>query len=271
MSIFRTPCTRNCEFWHPPECQFYQNETGCEVEDKCLFPHYKGATSPKRKETDDKNVVVTIGVWFARFGSTGFLEVESLGETRCKKFWHQFEGYDLPSPTPTPQASVGEKKGLSLGKTNVKVPHQRSPYAVKFVDRFHEETERQQRCARSKAWNLVKNVDKLKEKDKVTFYFLAEEWVVLAASTEPGEREFEVDPGASMHMVIEKVFNSAELDTVSKKKKGNVLFSRGGIGAPGRVNKRAGGKRREFVVDSGASMHVVIRKTILLSWRQHHE
>ena len=40
------------------------------------------------------------------------------------------------------QASVREKKGPSLGKINVKVPHQRSPYALKFEDRSHEETER---------------------------------------------------------------------------------------------------------------------------------
>ena len=37
-----------------------------------------------------------------------------------------------------------------------KVPHHRSPYAMKFEARSHEETERQQRYARSKAWNLAK-------------------------------------------------------------------------------------------------------------------
>ena len=76
------------------------------------------------------------------------------------------------------QASIREKKGPSLGKRNVNVPHQRSPYAMKFEDRSNEETERQQRCARSKAWNLAKNIYKLKEKDKTTFCFPAEEWVL---------------------------------------------------------------------------------------------
>ena len=65
------------------------------------------------------------------------------------------------------QASIREKKGPSLGKINVKVPHQRSPNAMKFEDRSHEETDRQQRCARSKAWNLARNL--LKEKDKAAF------------------------------------------------------------------------------------------------------
>ena len=41
----------------------------------------------------------------------------------------------------------------------------------------------------SKAWNLGKNIYKLKEKDKATLYFPAEEWVLPAASTkEPEER-----------------------------------------------------------------------------------
>ena len=54
------------------------------------------------------------------------------------------------------QASIREKKGPSMGKINVKVPHQRSPNAMKFEDRSFENTQRQQRCARSKAWNLAR-------------------------------------------------------------------------------------------------------------------
>ena len=79
------------------------------------------------------------------------------------------------------QASIREKKGPSLGKIQVKNPHQRSPYAMNFEDRSQEETERQQRCARSKAWNLAKNIFKLNDKDKATFHSSAEEFVLPAA------------------------------------------------------------------------------------------
>ena len=76
---------------------------------------------------------------------------------------------------------------------------------MKFEDRSQEETERQQRCARSKAWNLAKNIYKLKEKDKATVYLPSEEWVMPAASTkEAEEREFMVDSGV----------NSAKLETM---------------------------------------------------------
>ena len=57
---------RICEYWHPPECQFYLTETGCKAGDKCLFPHHKvdeqpnkkpkkGYYSHKRRESNDKN------------------------------------------------------------------------------------------------------------------------------------------------------------------------------------------------------------------------
>ena len=81
---------------------------------------------------------------------------------------------------------------------------------MKFEDRSQEETDRQQRCARSKAWNLAENIYKLKEKDQVTFYSPAEEWVL----PEPEEREFVVDSGASMQrfrayrLVIQKIDSS---------------------------------------------------------------
>ena len=75
----------------------------------------------------------------------------------------------------------GENKGPSLGKIQVKIPSQRSPSAMKFEDRSQEETERQQRCARSKAWNLAKNIYKLKEKYKATMRDLQQvQWLRVA-------------------------------------------------------------------------------------------
>ena len=143
-----------------------------------------------------------------------FLKVESLKETLCRNSWNQFKGYDSLSLRYVTRVS-GKRKKPSLRKINVKVPHQRSPYALKFEDRSHEETERQQRCARSKAWNLAKNIYKLKEKDKAAFSFPAEEWVLPAAPTkEPEDREFVVDSGVSMHVVGKKDLNSAELENM---------------------------------------------------------
>ena len=65
-----------------------------------------------------------------------------------------------------------KNKGPSLGKIQVKDPHQRDSYAKTFEDRFQEENERQERCARGDAWILAKNILKLKEKDKAIFLHL---------------------------------------------------------------------------------------------------
>ena len=86
-------------------------------------------------------------------------------------------------------------------------PHQRNPDAPKFEDRFEEETEWQERCAREVAWRLAKSILKLKEKNK------AENRCLPASSLKPEEREFVVDSGASMHMISKKDLNSAEMDT----------------------------------------------------------
>ena len=113
------------------------------------------------------------------------------------------------------QASIREKKGPSLGKIQVKSPHQRSPHSMKFEDKSHEETERQQRCARSKAWNLAKNIYKLTGKKKEATFFSPAKWILPSASArEPDEREFAVDSGARLHMVSEIDLNSAELETM---------------------------------------------------------
>ena len=86
-------------------------------------------------------------------------------------------------------ASIRDKTGSSLGKIQVKPRRQRSPYAIKFEDRSHEETERQERCAQSKAWDLAKNIYKLKANDKAAFFSPAEKRVLPNASArEPEER-----------------------------------------------------------------------------------
>ena len=58
----------------------------------------------------------------------------------------------------------------SLGYICPGEPHQRSPNAPKYEDRSQEETERQEQGAREAAWKLAKNVFKLKEKNKATFF-----------------------------------------------------------------------------------------------------
>ena len=126
-------------------------------------------------------------------------------------------------------ADIRENKRTTLGKIQGKTSHQRSPHAMKFEDRSQEEVEGQERCARGDAWRLAKNIFKLKETDKATFFSPTNEWCFPApSSTKLEERDFIVDSGASMHMLSRKDLNSAELETVKVAKSPTTVVTANG-------------------------------------------
>ena len=105
------------------------------------------------------------------------------------------------------QINMRERKGPSRRIFRNCVPHECSPCAPEFEERTPDKTLHQERCARRVAWNLAKNVYKLKNKAKATFYSPTEAKAMLApTSKSPEEREFVVDPRASMHMLSRKRF-----------------------------------------------------------------
>ena len=158
-----------------PSAHSVKNETGCKAGDKCLFPHHevdeqpnkkpkKGYYSHKRRESDDKNAVALVKI------------VSHLG---C-----------VSQDSDALVSQGGKSRRNPMQK--VLEPIQRVRFTKSSLRRASFR-ELQQRCARSKAWNLAKNIYKLKEKDKAAFYFPAQEWVLLVASTKvPKEREFVV-------------------------------------------------------------------------------
>ena len=100
---------------------------------------------------------------------------------------------------------------------------------MKFEDQSHEETDRQQRCAQSKAWDLAKHIYKLKANDRATFFSPAEKWVLPSASVrEPEERELWLIPVRVMHMVSEKDLHSAELETMRTSRSPTTVMTANG-------------------------------------------
>ena len=64
-----------------------------------------------------------------------------------------------------------------------------------------------------------------KNEDKETFYSPTEAWVMPApSSTNPEEREFVIDSGASMHMLSNKDLSSGELETLRRSRNALHLF-----------------------------------------------
>ena len=104
----------------------------------------------------------------------------------------------------------------SLGYVCPGEPHQRSPSTPKFEDRSQEEAEWQEQGAREAAGKLAKSVLKLKEQERAAFFSLLENRCLPASHLKPEEREFVVDPGASMHLISNKDLSDAEMDTLTK-------------------------------------------------------
>ena len=112
------------------------------------------------------------------------------------------------------QASIPEKKGPSLGKIIVKVPHQRSPYAMVCPKQGLESCQQHIQAQRKIQGCIV----------------LSRGGVVLSAGStrEPEEREFVVDSGESMDMVSKKDLNSAELETVRTSRSPTTVMTANG-------------------------------------------
>ena len=116
----------------------------------------------------------------------------------------------------------------SLGKICPGEPHQRSPNAPKFEDRFQKETEWQEQGAREAAWKLAKNVLKLKEHERATFFAPSENRCLPASTLKLEEREFVVDSGASMHMISKKDLSDVEMDTLTKSCSPTIVITANG-------------------------------------------
>ena len=116
----------------------------------------------------------------------------------------------------------------SLGYICPGGPHKRSPNAPKFEDRSQEETEWQEQGAREAAWKLVKNVLKLKEQERATFFSPSENRCLPASTLKLEEREFVVDSGASMHMISQKDLSDAEIDTLTKSCSPTIVITANG-------------------------------------------
>ena len=85
----------------------------------------KNNYSPKRRESHDTNAVAIVKsvsqlVVYHKIQMHWFLKVESLGETRCRRSWNQFEGYDSQSLRYVKQVS-GKRKDHLLKKYKSKI------------------------------------------------------------------------------------------------------------------------------------------------------
>ena len=169
-NFLKGTCTKlSYDYWHPPECQFCKSESGCKLAISARLHTGRLRDNPAKGR---RRMVTKVQWLYWKMYDSWFWtqppeslsilrnSTKVLGPTRRVRFTKAAQRH----------ANIRENKGPSLGKLQVKVPHQRSPYALKFEDRSQEEIEWQERCARGDAWRLAKNVSKLKETDKATSF-----------------------------------------------------------------------------------------------------
>ena len=226
-----------------------------EIGEKCSYAHRQVDEQPTKrsKKNDDKSAVAMLkkGDWqeretvtdecHDRSGKPDKRSVKKLGQKSSKRRSPDARQLGCVLQDMTPPKSILRKssdmpktiqrekfkkaiarhadirdQNPSLGVICPGEPHERSPNAPKFEDRSQEETEWQEQGAREAAWKLAKNVCKLKEHQKATFFSPPENRCLPASTLKPEEREFVVDSGASMHRISKKDLSDAEMDTLTK-------------------------------------------------------
>ena len=83
------------------------------------------------------------------------------------------------------------------------------------------------RCPR-RSVEAGKNLLKLKEQERATFFSPSGKRCLPASTLEPEEREVVVDSGASMHTIRKKDLNDAEMDTLTKSCSPTIVITANG-------------------------------------------
>ena len=233
-----------------------QDKSGCRFGEKCSFAHRQVDEQPtKRSKTnDDKRCCghVEKGKWqerefvsdvcHDRMGQLVKRSDKKLGQKLSQRRFSEARQLGCVFQDMTPPKSILRKsndmpkpiqrvklrkatarhtkirdQNPSLGYICPGELHERSPNnAPKFKDRSQQETEWQEQAALEAAWKLAKNVFKLKEHQRATFFSSPENRCLPASTLKLEEREFVVDSGASMHMISKKDLSKAEMDTLTK-------------------------------------------------------
>ena len=146
--FFNSQCTiPSCNFWHLPVCLNHKSESGCKYGDKCRFRHVEADAQPseKSKKSGVKGSVALLRESF-RLGCVSHDSRRARGTTKIR-----------------------EGRGPSRGVVQKCEPHERSPCASKLAERTQDETSHQENQARAVAWDLAKNVYKLKKTDNAAW------------------------------------------------------------------------------------------------------
>ena len=248
-----------CKRWHPPECLFYKNKNGCRFGEKCSFAHRQVDAQPTKrlKTNNDKSAVALLkkGDWdergsvtdrsHDRSGKPDKSRGKKLGRNSSKRQLSDARQLGCVFQDMTPPKSI-LRKSTDMPKTIQRVKFKKA-IARHTKIRSQEETEWQEQGACAAAWKLPKNVFKLKEHQRATFFSSPGNRCFPASTLKLEEREFVVDSKASMHMISKKDLSKAEIHTLTKSCSPTIVIT-----ANGEVQTHEGNcvcQRIEYILD----------------------
>ena len=179
-------CTKSlCDCWHLPNVNSIRvnRVVNSAISARLHTGRLRDNPAKKPKKYGDKSAVAflkDVRQFVAYFRTQSRRKLNRF-YGRAQRSGDQFDEYDSQKLRSVMQTS--EKTNVRRSEKQVKTPHQRSPYALKLEDRYQEEIERQERCARGDARRLAKNILKLKETETAAFFSLSDEWILPAPPT----------------------------------------------------------------------------------------
>ena len=230
-----------CEKWHPPECLFYKTKSGCRFGERCSFAHRQVDEQPTKrsKKNDGKSAVAMFkkGNWqerelvtdecHDRSGKPGKRSDKKLGQNSSKRQSSNARQLGCVFQDMTPPKSILRKS------TDMQRPIQR----VRFTKAIARHTEI--RDQNPSLGNICPGEPHQRNPNAPKFEDRSQE------ETEKGKSD-----------VLVKQHGKCILKSMEKQKTFFSLSENWCLPSPSTIKP----DEREFVVDSGASMHMISKK-----------
>ena len=209
-----------CHKWQPPECLFYKTKNGCRLGEKCSYAHRQVDEQPSKrfKKNGDKSAVAKLEKHelYDRTEKPVVCNASNTRQLGCVS-----QNMEPPKLTTILRKTLHIRKAI-LCKIHQKLLHVSHTFETRILrsDIFAQVNFisaaptlqnlriglRRRQSGKSKVpakqrGDWPKLSQKLKDQERATFFSPSENRCLLASSLKPGEREFVLDSGASMHMI----------------------------------------------------------------------
>ena len=241
-------CTNSfCEKWHPPECLFYKTKSGCRFGEKCSYAHRQVDEQPtkKSKKNDDKSAVAMLkkGDWHESVWEPVFnCGYDRSGQPGRKR------DLELERGSTGRQSSDARQLGCVFQEMN-------SPMSI-----LRKSTNMHRPIQRVKFTKAVARHTKIRDQNPSLGYICPDEPHQRSPNAPKFEDLSQEETEWQEQGVREAAWKLAKSVLKLKEHERVTFFSPSENRCLPASNLKP--EEREFVVDSGASMHMISKKDL---------